>query len=184
MSVHQNMRSADTRLPIAQILLHALLVRHNGVGRRVGLDPKGGIGDQPYLGGGGLLKFAVGAAPDTVLPRRQVALLGKRAGDRAGIIAAERVEFVAIEADHDFILYGNNPEQIYLLLGPCALCGGEHQDGHSAAPHHIAPSIHAFVLSRLMTHAKNIHETTTAAPNWRSTFTYEGALSGPNGFTQ
>src|ERR1700679_3047657 len=66
-----------------------LLMRHDRVGRGVGLDPQRCVGDEADLRGRGLLQLAVGAAMHVVLPHRHVALLRQRMGHRAGIRSAK-----------------------------------------------------------------------------------------------
>jgi hypothetical protein len=94
-------------------------MRHDHVRCGVGLDPQRRIGEQAYFRGRRLLHFAVGAAVDIVLPHRQVALLRQRMRNRARIRPAECLELVGGEPDDDFVLDGDDLEQISLgLLGP------------------------------------------------------------------
>jgi hypothetical protein len=69
-----------------------------------------------------------------VLPHCQIALLRQRVGDRTGIGPAECLEFVGGKPDDDFVLDGNDLEQIRLvLLRPGGLRACKYENRQSAA---------------------------------------------------
>ena len=94
-------------------------MRYDLVGRRVGLDAERGVGQKPDPGGRRLLQFTGRAAMHVVLSDREIALLRQRVRNRACIIAAESLEFLCRQPDDDFVLDGDDLEQVHLgLLRP------------------------------------------------------------------
>ncbi|UQD96910.1 hypothetical protein JEY30_36115 [Bradyrhizobium japonicum] len=92
------------------------------------------------------MQFAVRAAMHVVLPDREIALLRQRVRNRARIMAAERLELLRRQSDDDFVLDGDDLEQIHPgLLRPCALYR-ESEKRDRAALDEIAAGKHSVVL--------------------------------------
>src|SRR5258708_6256140 len=84
---------------------------------------------------------------DVILPDREVALLRQRVRDCARVGPAERPELVGGQPDDNFVLGGDDLEQVGLVLfGQGGLRTGQDENRQSGALQLIASGIHALAL--------------------------------------